>query len=186
MNRILFTDAADVFTGFPMLERFATPPTAARAPLDFARDLMGMPPPSAALAFLAHLLPRREAIWWGCQCVSAILSAPGEGLQLVQRWVRDPDETLRREALTYSQAGDMKSPDVWLARAVGYSGGSVLAPDQPAMQPARDACAQAVNAAIVLAATSVEPALIMPWIRACAEAGVSFAAGGDALVKQPQ
>ena len=185
MSRIRFTDAADVFAAFPMLEHFATRPNAPRPPLDYVRDLMGAPPPSAALAFLAHLLPRREAIWWGCQCVSAISPARDPGLQLAQRWVRDPDEALRREALAYSQASDLKRPDTWLARAVGYSGGSLLAPDQPPTAPPPDACAQAVNAAAVLAATAAPARAVLPWIKAFAEAGIRFAQGEEARVVAP-
>ncbi len=93
--------------------------------------------PSTALVFLAHLLPRREAVWWGCQCVSAVLGAAAkdEGLRLALLWVRDPDETLRREALAFSQAGDLRAATSWLARAAGYSGGSISAPDQPPTPP---------------------------------------------------
>ncbi|MDE3175761.1 MAG: hypothetical protein KGM15_06580 [Pseudomonadota bacterium] len=185
MNRIRFTEAADVFAAYPLLEHFAARPTGPRAPLDYVRDLMAAPPPSAALAFLAHLLPRREAIWWGCQCVSAASPARAPGLQLAQRWVRGPDEALRREALAYSQASDLKAPDAWLARAVGYSGGSLLAPDQPATPPAPDACAQAVNAAAVLAAAAQPAPAVLPWIRAFAEAGIRFAQGGEARVDAP-
>ena len=185
MNRIRFTDAADVFAAYPQLEHFAQRPTVPRAPLDYVRDLMNSPPPPAALAFLAHLLPRREAIWWGRQCVSAISPAPEPGVQLAQRWVRDPDEALRREALAYSQASDLKAPGAWLARAVGYSGGSLLAPDQPVTLPAPDACAQAVNAALVLAATAAPATAVLPWIRAFAEAGIRFAQGEEARVVPP-
>jgi hypothetical protein len=116
--------------------------------------------------------------------VSAVLGAEAkdEGLRLALQWVRDPDETLRREALSYAQAGDLKSPTVWLTRAVGYSGGSVAAPDQPPTPPNPDACALAVNAAVVLAATTAQPQMILPWIRECAEAAIRFAAGEDARV----
>ncbi|HUC68980.1 MAG TPA: hypothetical protein VMA53_26420, partial [Stellaceae bacterium] len=137
-SRIRFADAADVFEAFPRLYLIAPKPAAAVAPLDHARALIASPRPAAALAFVAHLLPRREAIWWGAQCVSAMSSDAGtdEGMRLAVLWVRDPDETVRREALAFAEASGLKTPMSWLARAVGYSGGSLLAPDQPPMPAA--------------------------------------------------
>jgi hypothetical protein len=185
MSRNRFTDAADVFAAFPQLERYVARPAGPQASLDYARELTTSLPPTAALCYLAHLLPRREAIWWGCQCVSAISPTREPGLLLAQRWVRDPDEVLRREALAYVQASDLKTPASWLARAVAYSGGSILAPDQPPAPPPPEACAQSVNAAIVLAATAEPASAMLPWIRAFAEAGVRFAEGEDARVIAP-
>ena len=186
-SRIRFTEATDVYDAFPGLELYAPRPSGPAAPLGHARALLGSPRPSTALAYLAHLLPRREAVWWGGQCVSAALGAEAkdEGLRLALAWVRDPDETLRREALAFAEASDLKSPTSWLARAVGHSGGSVAALDQPPRPPNPDACALAVNAAVVLAATTAPSPLILPWIRECAEAGLRFAAGEDARVTAP-
>jgi hypothetical protein len=187
-SRIRFAEAADVYDAFPGLERYAPRPSAPMAPLDHARGLLGSPRPSTALAFLAHLLPRREAVWWGCQCVSAALGAEAkdDGLRLALQWVRDPDETLRREALVLGEAGDLKSPTIWLARAVGHSGGSVAPPDQPPRPPNPDACALAVNAAVVLAVTRAPSPLIQPWIGECVQAGLRFAMGEDARVMAPR
>ena len=186
--RIRFAEAGDVFATFPRLELVAARPPGPKEPLAHARALMASTRPAGAIAFLAHVLPRREAVWWGCQCVDAILgpAAQDEGMRLATQWVRDPGEPLRREALVLWQTGAQRLPTHWLARAVGYSGGSVLAPEQPPSPPAPDDCALAVNAAIILAATSAEPALILPWVRSCAGSGLDFAAGGEARVGRPQ
>ncbi|HXT08003.1 MAG TPA: hypothetical protein VN715_13825 [Roseiarcus sp.] len=186
-SRIRFAEASDVYAAFPALELYAPRAAAAVAPLDHARALLGSRRPSTALAYLAHLLPRREAVWWGCQCVSAVLgaAAKNDGLRLTLQWVRDPDETLRRDALAFAEASGLQSSTSWLARAVGHSGGSVAASDQPPAAPNADACALAVNAAVVLAATSAPPPMILPWLRECAEAGVRFAAGEEARVVAP-
>jgi hypothetical protein len=189
--RIRFAGAADVFTTFARLETLAARPAGPMEPLAHARDLISSPRPVGALAFLAHLLPRREAVWWGCQCVEAILGAAArdEGFGLVTQWVRDPSEELRRQCLDFWQANSQYTPTPfptpYLVRAVAFSGGSLWAPDQRPSPPAPDDCALSVNAAVVLAATSTAPLLILPWIRACAEAGVAFAAGGDANVMRP-
>ena len=186
-TRIRFSTAADVFAAFPQLEFIVARPSADAPPLDYAQALGASPRPLDGLAFLAHLLPRREAIWWGCQCVSAILgpTANDEGLSLALRWERDPEETTRREALSFSQASALRTPTSWLARAVGYSGGSIVAPDQPVTPPPPEACAQAVNAAAVLAATAEPAPAVLPWMRAFVEAGIRFAAGQEARVAPP-
>lgn len=186
--RIRFTDASDVFATFPRLELMAERPAGPREPLAYARQLIASPRPAGAVAYLAHVLPRREAIWWGCQCVEAILgpAARDEAMRLATQWVRDPDEASRREALALWQASAQRLPTPWLARAVGYSGGSLIAPDLPPSPPAPDDCALSVNAAIILAATSAAPALILPWVRSCAQSGVDFAAGGEARVERPK
>jgi hypothetical protein len=189
-SRIRFNDANDVFDAFPTLARFAPRPNGAAEPLAYARKLNGASPPSAATAYVSHLLPRREAVWWGCQCVSAILggAAQDEGLRLASRWVREPDDAFRREALAYAETHDLNAATTWLARAVGHSGGSLTAPDQTPAPPApaaADACAQAVNAAVIIAATRTPSPMILPWIRACVEAGVRFAAGEEARVIAP-
>ena len=186
-SRIRFNDAGDVFAAFPELGRYAPAPSGPIDALAYARELAGLKPPSAAIAYLSHLLPRREAVWWGCQCVAAILgpAAKDEAMRLAETWVRTPDEDARRAALNHAQAGDLKIPTVWLARAAGYSGGSLAAPDQPPITPPPEACAQSINAAIVVAATSHSPYMILGWFKACAEAGVRFAAGEDAKVVPP-
>jgi hypothetical protein len=186
-SRIRFNDANDVFEAFPTLARFAPKPNGEAEPLAYARELNGVSPPSAAIAYVSHLLPRREAVWWACQCVGAILggAAQDEGLRLASRWVREPDDALRREALAYAEAGDLNLATTWLARAVGHSGGSLAAPDQPPAPPLPDACAQSVNAAVIVAATRAPSPMILPWIRACAEAGVRFASGEEARVIAP-
>ena len=188
ISRIRFADASDVFEAFPSLELYAPRPSGSVAPLDHARALLASRRPSTALVFLAHLLPRREAVWWGCQCVSAVLgaAAKNEGLRLALLWVRDPDETLRREALAFSQAGDLRA-----ATSVARARGRLFRRQHLARRISRraapnpDACALAVNAAVVLAATTAQPPMILPWIRECAEAGVRFAEGEEAKVNAP-
>ena len=186
-SRIRFNDANDVFEAFPTLGRFAPKPKGPAEPLAYASELIGAPPPQAAISFISHLLPRREAVWWAAQCVGAMIdgAAQDEGFKLATRWVRDPDDALRREALAYAEANDLTVASTWLARAVGHSGGSLAPPDQPPASPLPDACAQSVTAAVIFAATRAPSPMIAAWIRACAEAGVRFAAGEDAKVIAP-
>ena len=48
--------------------RAVAPPADDSAPFDYARAALASPRPTDAIVFLAHLLPRREAVWWSIQC----------------------------------------------------------------------------------------------------------------------
>ncbi len=187
-SRVRFSTARDVAEAFRELRRIAPAPGDASTPLDYVRRLLVSRRPIDAIAFLAYLLPRREAVWWARQCVGAILGprAEDDALRAADAWVRAPEEERRRAALEIGVAGDQELPTTWLALAVGRSGGSVSAPDQKPIIPAPAACAQAANAAIVLAITHGEPRAIAGWVRACVEAGVRFAEGGEARVIAPK
>jgi hypothetical protein len=189
-SRVRFWRAKNVFEAFPMLERFvATPgPAEEEEPLPFARHAAHSANPVDAVVFMAHLLPRREAVWWGCKCVSATLGVTADDVALgaAEAWVRSPEEDTRRAALKIGDAGDTRHPTTLLALAAGRSGGSVAAPDQRPAPASAEACAQSVQSAVVLAIAKQPAALIPDWIEACVEAGIRFAEGGDAHVDPPK
>ena len=183
-SRIRFSTARDVIEAFQDLRRISPRPADTVAPLDYARQLLVSRPPTNAILFLAYLLPRREAVWWARQCVGAILGPRSEddALRAADAWVRAPEEERRLAALAIGTAGEQAQPTTWLALAVGRSGGSVSAPDQKPIVLSPSACAQAVNAAIVLAICGQDPKAIRGWVEACVEAGIRFAEGGEARV----
>ena len=187
--RIRFAAAGNVFEAFPSLRRYAPPPADHCAPLDYARRLLASPRAADALIYLAHLLPRREAVWWALQCVVAIQGPAAEAdpaTRAAEAWVRAPEEETRRVALEIAAGSDKARAATWLARAAALSGGSRTPPDQEPRPPQPAACAQAANAAIILAIISREGRAVPAWIEACAEAGIRFAGGGDAKVIAPR
>jgi hypothetical protein len=187
-SRIRFATARSVFETFDDLRHVAPAPADECAPLDHARQLLASRSPVDAIAFLAYLLPRREAVWWGRQCVSAILGprADDAALHAAEDWVRAPDEESRRAALDIGKAGDQRIATTWLALAAGWSGGSLIGPEHPAVLPPQSSCAKSVNAAIVLAACAGDRSAIPQWISACAEAGMRFAEGEELKVIAPK
>ena len=186
-SRIRFATARNVFETFVELRRVAPPPGDDAPPLDYARRLFGSARPTSAIVFLAHLLPRREAVWWARQCVGTILgpSSDDDALRAAEAWVRAPEEENRRAALAIGGAADQAFPTTWLALAAAWSGGSMTAPDVKPMAAPAAACAQAANAAIMLAITQSDPKIVRGWIDACVEAGLRFADGGEARVTPP-
>jgi hypothetical protein len=184
LSRIRFATARSVFEAFPDLGYVVAPPADDIEPLDFARALSAALRPSDAVLFISHLLPRREAVWWAAQCVRALLGAGAadEALRIAETWVRTPEEDNRNGALRIANDSDRRKPTTWLAFAAGWSGGSMVPPDQTPLPPPAGACPMAANTAIMLAVAAGDSRAVVDRIGACAEAGVRFASGGEPMV----
>jgi hypothetical protein len=182
-SRIRFSTARQVFEAFPTLaEDVAAPPSDA-PPLDFARQLLSSKTPEDSLSFCAYLLPRREAVWWACQCVRACLADAGgeaEPLAAAERWVREPEEEMRRAALAAGLAANAQRPAAWTALAAGWSGGSIGPDTIEPIPPARHLTAKAVRSAVLLALAGIGAADRGKALDAFITACLRFAEGGDA------
>lgn len=99
-----------------------------------------------ALKLVARLLPKRYAVAWLCQCArdQALNPEDKAGASLAEKWVREPNESNRRAAFEFADAGGYKSTGAWLAASAGWSGGSLAPASQEACVPPPDhltACA---------------------------------------------
>jgi hypothetical protein len=186
-SRIRFASARNVFEAYPDLGRAVAPPPEDPSSLDYARALTASNSPAGAVVFLAHLLPRREAVWWAIQCVRATLGrgADDEAMRAADAWVHTPEDDNRRAALAACKAGNQRAATTWLAFAAGWSGGSVTPPDKDPMPAPPAACAQGVHTAILLAASAGDPLGVVDRVKAYAKAGIRFADGGEAEVQLP-
>lgn len=111
----------------------------------------------AAIQFLAHALPKREAIWWAWSCARhAVGEDPPEAirdsLEATGRWIQDPTDGHRRRAYELAQEADLGTPAGCAGAAVFFSGGSMGPPDQPEMLPDEYQAAKAIAGAVMLAA----------------------------------
>jgi hypothetical protein len=181
--RIRFSTARSVFEAFPDLRRVVALPPEEFSSLDYARVLMGSASPVDAVIFVAHVLPRREAVWWAIQCVQTMLgdSAKDDAFLAAEAWLSAPMDDTRRAALAAYSGGDHRSSTTWLAFAAGWSGGSVTPPDQEPMLAPPAACALGVHTSIILAACVGDPLSIVDRVKACADVGIRFIiSGGEA------
>jgi hypothetical protein len=122
-----------------MLRADMTPQAAVQA-------LVGAGQVQDALKLLARLLPKRYAVAWLCQCARDQPLGPEDkaGASLAEKWVREPNESNRRAAFEFANAGGYKSTGAWLAAAAGWSGGSLAPASQETPVPPADhltACA---------------------------------------------
>jgi hypothetical protein len=157
-SRIRFATAREVFDAFPSaVDDVRVEPTD-EPPLAFVRSLAAGPTPENALGFCAYLLPRREAVWWGCQCVRALcpsLTGPeGQALEAAEAWVREPEDERRRAAMSVGMRGNRNVAATWVALAAAWSGGTMTAGDN-AVPVAPHLTARAVRIAVLTALARV-------------------------------
>lgn len=132
-----------------------------------------------ALRVLAKWLSKQKAVWWGIVCVEAAcgdhLQEQADLLVPVRAWVHEPTEENRLATLDAAENADAKLPACWLARAAGWSGGSLAPPGLPVVPPDNQLTAQALTGALLLAAVFVDPAKTTDNYRSFIELGKQLA-----------
>ncbi|MGH6990554.1 MAG: DUF6931 family protein [Stellaceae bacterium] len=141
-----------------------------------------------AIRFLAAALPAREAVWWACVCAQETLpgdAAPALKAALVaaESWVYRPDEETRRAAKTAADAAGLHSAASWAAMAAFWSGGSIVAPETPAVEPHGRLLPAAAGGAVMLAGVQSEPQRADQHHRRFLAAGIDIANGGNGQPK---
>jgi hypothetical protein len=185
-TRLRFNTARQVFDAFPKVTAEIDLRPTEEPPLDFARKLLARARRFDVIVFTACLLPRREGVWWGCQCVRALQgNRTDDALLAAEAWVREPEEAQRRAALEIAASGDTGAAATWLAMAAGHSGGSLAAEGSAPVRASPDATAINLKAAVILAIVQRPMTEAPGWIKACVEAGLRFADGGDPKVLPP-
>lgn len=139
-----------------------------------------------AARFMAHALPKREAVWWACMCARATVpeAPPADAAALVaaEAWVRKPEEELRREAMAKAEAAGFRSPEAWAAVGAFWSGGSMAPAGQPVVPPAEHLTGVAVAGAVSLAAVRREPEKAEATLQRFIQSGLDIAAGGSGRI----
>ena len=138
----------------------------------------------AALAVLAHTLPKREAVWWSCVAVR-FADPPIEGsdadnaIKAAERWVYHPTEETRQPIGAAAAKAGLGTPAGWAAMAAFWSGGSLAPPDMPIVPPADDLTAKAVTGATTLAGMQPDPNCASTHFIAFIRMALDIARGGD-------
>ncbi|HKW98171.1 MAG TPA: hypothetical protein VJN43_10585 [Bryobacteraceae bacterium] len=115
-----------------------------------------------AVRFLACLLPKRQAVFWACQCAKRFYGGnpPPEkaaALAAAQKWIADPNDENRRAAMPAAQAAGLDNPAGCAALGAFFSGGSLGPPNVQPVPPGEFLTAKAVTGAVVLSIVSKEP-----------------------------
>jgi hypothetical protein len=160
------------------------------APGAFVERLAGAGLFPDAVRFLAHGLPKREAVWWACLAARAALdnTAPQplvQALAAAEAWVYKPDEANRRAAMASAEAAGFDNPASWAAVAAFWSGGSLAPPEAPAVPPGETLTAVAAAGAVMLAAVLHEPERAAEKYRLFLAQALDIAAGGNGRIAAP-
>ena len=182
MPQLRFATARSLVDAFPELAKQLSLPPADEAPLDFLRTLSERRKFEDGVTFCAHLLPRRDAVWWACATVKASptggAQARSEGFLAAERWVYDPSEENRLAALEIGTRGGKDEPASWLALGAGWSGGMLgTDPKMPVPMP-QYLTARACRIAILLNAQPMPPAERADHLRAGVAAAIKLAETG--------
>ncbi len=136
----------------------------------------------AGIDFMAHLLPAREAVWWGCLCLHHTCGSKLEpwerrAYRLTVQWVLQPTEANRAATKEPADVLGPASAAGCLAGAASQTGGSVGPPDGPPIPPNPLAPNRAVAIAVKVASTKVEAQEILPTQRSLIGLGLAVAEG---------
>ncbi|HTE45046.1 MAG TPA: hypothetical protein VK636_07370 [Gemmatimonadaceae bacterium] len=115
-----------------------------------------------AVRILAHALPRREAVWWAWVCARKVAGAEPAppikaALDATERWIVQPTEVHRRQALEFGEAAEFGTAAGCAALAAFMSSGSLAPPELPVVPPGEYMTAKAVSGSVTLAAVAGEP-----------------------------
>ena len=115
-----------------------------------------------AIRLVAFMLPKREAVGWGCLCVRHIQSLqPDKPLPPVhtaaERWVSAPNEDNRWAAKQAADQDDPKTPSGLLAMAAFFAGPSMAPPNLQAVPPPEHVTSEIVGNVIILAGVLQQP-----------------------------
>lgn len=143
----------------------------------------------AAIRFLAHALPKREAVWWACSCARATAGpnpdpTAAAALQAAERWVVDPSEENRHAAMPAAQAAGLTTAAGSAALAAFVSGGSLAPSSVPPIPPADNLTPQIVGGAVVVAAVVKEPEKAFERFSAYLGKGIEIANGASRWVEK--
>lgn len=153
-------------------------------PSEFLRSLIEAELHEDAINYLAHGLPRREAVWWGCQCVRETPIEPGsaveKALAAAEAWVYEPDEDHRKAADRAVEAASLRSAAGLVAQAVGWSGGSLAPEGLDEVPPPEHLTGRMVAAAVIVAANKLPPQKLAETYARFLARGIEIAMGSKA------
>ena len=160
-------------------------------PQGFAGELIKARAYDDLVWFLAHGLPKREAVWWAALCARSAVSADPKlaklelgAVESAEAWVKKPSEETRRQAEGASLAAPETHASRWAAAAAFWSGGSLAPPGAPDAPAPEELTAKAVASAVLMAAAA-DPSVLDPMKERFCRSGLNIAEGGAGHLAEP-
>jgi uncharacterized protein DUF6931 len=179
MSRIRFATIRALFESFPEALQNIGAEATDEPPIAFLNRLVAQGKPDEALEVFAYLLPRREAVWWGCASVRKLLgrklSNDTTALAAAEAWVQEPSEENRQRALAFGDKAPSHEPLTWLAWAAGRSSGNF--PDTAIPYPPF-MTSRAIRIALLIGMRGLEGEEREKLLQACLTEGIQLAQTG--------
>ncbi len=132
------------------------------APPDFVSLLMSKKLYADAVRFVAHALPKRQAVWWGW--ISAKKAAGADpppkikaSLEATEKWIAQPDDESGRAAMDAAKEAQTTTAAGCAGMAAFFSGSSLGPSHIPPIPPGEYLTAKAVSGAVIYAAVGKDP-----------------------------
>jgi hypothetical protein len=132
------------------------------APQDYVALLMSKKLYADAVRFVAHALPKREAVWWGW--ISAKKAAGADpppkikaSLEATEKWIAQPDDESGRVAMAAAKEAQTTTAAGCAGMAAFFSGSSLGPSHIPPIPPGEFLTAKAVSGAVIYAAVGKDP-----------------------------
>lgn len=137
---------------------------------------------SDAIKFIAHALPRPEAVFWAYSCAKEVAGdkpadSIAKALSAVHKWLLDPSEDNRRATQPAYEAADLGTPAGCAAAAAFWSGGSMAPKEAPVVPPPDNLSGHGVASALMLAGVVKEPEKFKDNYTAFINRGLAIASG---------
>lgn len=149
-------------------------------PEDFLRALLEQERFPDAAQYLAHALPKREAVWWGVVVVREQLdpedTAGHATIDAAEAWVRDPTDENRRAAMAAAEV-DMTTAPGMVGVAAFMAGGSIAPVGVPDLPPPSHLTGTMVGSAVMISALTPDPLLAGDKYKGFLARGIEIAQG---------
>jgi hypothetical protein len=129
---------------------------------DYVALLMSKKLYADAVRFVAHALPKREAVWWGW--ISAKRAAGADppskikaSLESTEKWIAQPDDESGRAAMAAAKEAKTTTAAGCAGMAAFFSGSSLGPAHVPPIPPGEYLTAKAVSGAVIYAAVGKDP-----------------------------
>lgn len=134
------------------------------------------------VGLLAHVLPRREAVWWAWSCARDVSESPSPettaALESTSKWIVEQTDEHRRAAGDAAGKLDFDSAAAMAALAAFMCGDTLGPADAPPAPPPPTAAPQAITGSICMAAAAGEAEGVNDRFRQFIERGMERADKG--------
>ncbi len=139
VSHLRFNTPEELYINMPQIQNFTQhKPRENEGYFDFINRVKSSTTPEEVLTLTAFAAQPKMAVWWAYECLRTmpefLKEADRELFKLVADWTSYPDAENRYRAMKVALWAPKTTPTVFLALAVGWSGGQ-FAPNDPAKIP---------------------------------------------------